>query len=210
MLQLLKVLCDEKMVAAAKEYVNMTLGSSFTEPLPFNLDAVYSDSTAATPIIFVLSPGKNVYVSRQNALSSCNFWFQKIHFTVLFPQARTRWQILLSWHAQRVWLTWYSIKIHANKFNCCAELILVHCVFFLGLLCQEGHEDLFYSISLGQGQGPFAKQMIELAKTTGGWVCLQVIFYRAIYLRIFLNPALIMFVHRIVTCVFRGCPSWSV
>ena len=63
MLQLLKVLCDEKMVAAAKDYVNMTLGSSFTEPLPFNLDAVYSDSTAATPIIFVLSPGKNVYVS---------------------------------------------------------------------------------------------------------------------------------------------------
>ena len=138
------------------------------------------------------------------------FDIKKFHFTVLFPQARTRWQILLSWHAQRVWLTWYSIKIHANKFNCCAELILVHCVFFLGLLCQEGHEDLFYSISLGQGQGPFAKQMIELAKTTGGWVCLQVIFYRAIYLRIFLNPALIMFVHRIVTCVFRGCPSWSV
>jgi dynein heavy chain len=38
---------------------------------------------------------------------------------------------------------------------------------------ESGGRDRFSFISLGQGQGPLAKEMIERAKRDGGWVCLQ-------------------------------------
>ncbi|XP_052747070.1 dynein axonemal heavy chain 12 [Bicyclus anynana] len=40
--------------------------------------------------------------------------------------------------------------------------------------CEKmGYSNRFNSISLGQGQGPIAKAMIERAQLEGGWVCLQ-------------------------------------
>ncbi|XP_034826235.1 dynein axonemal heavy chain 7 [Maniola hyperantus] len=40
--------------------------------------------------------------------------------------------------------------------------------------CEKmGYSHRFNSISLGQGQGPIAKAMIERAQLEGGWVCLQ-------------------------------------
>ncbi|XP_022919154.2 dynein axonemal heavy chain 7 [Onthophagus taurus] len=37
----------------------------------------------------------------------------------------------------------------------------------------KGYQEMFQSISLGQGQGPIAQAMIEQAQAEGGWVCLQ-------------------------------------
>jgi len=38
---------------------------------------------------------------------------------------------------------------------------------------KTGFDETFQSISLGQGQGPIASNIIENAQSTGTWVCLQ-------------------------------------
>ena len=56
-LMLLKVLKEEKLVGGIKEFVRKELGEKFIESPPFDLNGAFKDSTAAAPIIFVLSPG---------------------------------------------------------------------------------------------------------------------------------------------------------
>jgi dynein heavy chain len=50
-------LSKEKLILFIKEFVKTFLGKLFIESPPFDLKASFADSTAATPIIFVLSPG---------------------------------------------------------------------------------------------------------------------------------------------------------
>ena len=38
-------------------YVDAVMGSRFVQPMPFDLGSCFADSTAATPLVFVLSPG---------------------------------------------------------------------------------------------------------------------------------------------------------
>ncbi len=52
-----QVLREEKLLLACQHYIGQTLGSEFTEPRPWQLDDVFPDTTAATPIIFILSSG---------------------------------------------------------------------------------------------------------------------------------------------------------
>lgn len=47
----------EKLILAVKKYVKETLGPVFIESPPFNLKAAFEDSSATTPLIFILSPG---------------------------------------------------------------------------------------------------------------------------------------------------------
>jgi len=42
---------------AIQSFVAQHLGTSFTEPPPFNLAGAFQDSSNTTPLIFVLSPG---------------------------------------------------------------------------------------------------------------------------------------------------------
>jgi len=44
-------------VPEIQSFVSNNLGQKFIEPPPFDLEASYNDSTCATPLIFVLSPG---------------------------------------------------------------------------------------------------------------------------------------------------------
>ena len=41
----------------AQGYIAEQMGRKFVEPPPFDLDQCYAESTALTPLIFVLSPG---------------------------------------------------------------------------------------------------------------------------------------------------------
>ena len=56
-LLLVRVFREEKVVFAMREYVMAKLGEYFTESPAFDLEGAYQDSTAVTPLIFILSPG---------------------------------------------------------------------------------------------------------------------------------------------------------
>jgi dynein heavy chain len=56
-LLLVKQLREEKLVFAAQQYVAAKLGREFTEPEPWTLDGVFQETSARTPIIFILSTG---------------------------------------------------------------------------------------------------------------------------------------------------------
>lgn len=53
----LHLLHDMQVSLAIQSFVAQHLGSSFTEPPPFNLAGAFLDSSNTTPLIFVLSPG---------------------------------------------------------------------------------------------------------------------------------------------------------
>jgi dynein heavy chain len=53
----LRCIRPDKVVHAARAFVEVNLGQRFTQPPPFDLGKVYEDSKATAPLIFVLSPG---------------------------------------------------------------------------------------------------------------------------------------------------------
>jgi len=57
----MKVLRKTKMINSIKQYISSTLGTTYIQSPPFNLDSVFNDSIPSTPIIFVLSPGADPY-----------------------------------------------------------------------------------------------------------------------------------------------------
>jgi len=62
-LLVLRVLRPDKVVPAVQNYVKDSLGPEFIDPPPFDLPAIYLDSSNVTPLIFVLSPGSDPFAS---------------------------------------------------------------------------------------------------------------------------------------------------
>lgn len=56
-LMIIRAIREEKTVQGVKAFVAKELGPAYIESPPFDLEGAAGDSTAATPIIFVLSPG---------------------------------------------------------------------------------------------------------------------------------------------------------
>ncbi|CAK4669134.1 unnamed protein product [Aphanomyces euteiches] len=54
---LLRVLRPDRVTIQASKFVSTNLGPQFVDPPPFDLRAIYENSTHKTPLIFVLSPG---------------------------------------------------------------------------------------------------------------------------------------------------------
>lgn len=61
-LLLIHIVRQECFVPAAQHYVGQHFGKGFTEPEPWTLDQVFEESSAGTPIIFILSTGVAVNV----------------------------------------------------------------------------------------------------------------------------------------------------
>ncbi|KAG1667277.1 hypothetical protein FOA52_012566 [Chlamydomonas sp. UWO 241] len=56
-LVLTRLIRPDKLIAATQHFVEAEMGRKFVEPPPFDLDRCFGDSSALTPLIFVLSPG---------------------------------------------------------------------------------------------------------------------------------------------------------
>jgi dynein heavy chain len=67
-LLLVKLFREEKTVFAAQAFVAAQLGKQFTEPAPWTLEDVFPDTSARTPVIFILSTGGQHFCLR----STCN------------------------------------------------------------------------------------------------------------------------------------------
>ncbi|KYK67573.1 ATPase family associated with various cellular activities (AAA) domain-containing protein, partial [Toxoplasma gondii TgCatPRC2] len=107
-LLLTKALRPEELVLAARKFVARQLGAEFIEPPPRSLSEVYRDSSACTPILFLLSSGVDP----------------------------------------------------TEEINRLADEL------------GAGREDVHF-VSLGQGQGARAAALVDAARETGEWVCLQ-------------------------------------
>lgn len=56
-LLVLRCLRPDRVLAAVRDFVASNLGQRFIEPPPFDLAACFKESSPATPLVFVLSPG---------------------------------------------------------------------------------------------------------------------------------------------------------
>ena len=53
---IIRCLRRDKLPTAVRDYVKGCRGEEYTSPPPFDLQACYNDSSAVTPLIFILSP----------------------------------------------------------------------------------------------------------------------------------------------------------
>ena len=59
LLLLMRCLRPDKVTPAVNDFVEKTMGRRFVEPPPFDLPGSYAESSCATPLLFVLSPGSD-------------------------------------------------------------------------------------------------------------------------------------------------------
>lgn len=64
-LMVIKALKEEKLIFAITNYVSIELGKSFVESPPVSLNLLYQDTSSTVPLIFILSPGSDPFVSFQ-------------------------------------------------------------------------------------------------------------------------------------------------
>ena len=62
-LLIMRTIRPDKIIPAVQDFVAEKLGAKFIEPPPFNLAQIYSESSALTPLIFILSPGSDPFAS---------------------------------------------------------------------------------------------------------------------------------------------------
>lgn len=61
-LLVLRCLRPDRVLAGVRDFVSENLGQRFIEPPPFDLAACFKESSASTPLVFVLSPGTDIHM----------------------------------------------------------------------------------------------------------------------------------------------------
>lgn len=56
---MIRALRPDKIVPAVQKYVMDVVGAKYVEPQPFNLSLIFQESTNASPLVFILSPGSD-------------------------------------------------------------------------------------------------------------------------------------------------------
>lgn len=64
-LMIIRALKEEKLIFAITNYVSVELGKAFIESPGVSLHLLYKDTSATVPLIFILSPGSDPFVSFQ-------------------------------------------------------------------------------------------------------------------------------------------------
>jgi len=75
---MLRCLRLDKMVPAVMNFVENNMGAKFIDPPPFDLGAIYKDSSCSIPLIFILSPGSDPFASLLMLGTSMNKEIQQI------------------------------------------------------------------------------------------------------------------------------------
>jgi hypothetical protein len=86
-----KQLREEKLVFAAQQYVAAKLGREFTEPEPWTLDGVFQETSARTPIIFILSTGGCCNAAANNVFIATCSTIQRAPAAVFFVSMQRRY-----------------------------------------------------------------------------------------------------------------------
>lgn len=80
-LLILRCFRPDRVLAGVQDFVAAQLGAGFIEPPPFDLAACFKESTAATPLVFVLSSGE-----KQDFYSQ-EFYSAGAHALLIIPMA---------------------------------------------------------------------------------------------------------------------------
>ena len=71
-LVIIRCVRPDKLVPAIRTYIILKMGQTFVEPPPFDLRDSYNDSDNVTPLIFILSPGNNLFYNNRRKISNHN------------------------------------------------------------------------------------------------------------------------------------------
>ena len=168
-------------------------GPEFTEPPPWTLDDVFTDTTSRTPIIFILSTGTGtrgrvlgpriwlgmgirIGIGTSHVVVAASLMLLFLHnFSALPPLTPNKGSGAL------------GLAVPVHKLPC----LHLHLVTGLPRVCLPTGADptamlqrfaekkgwipgeRLHMISLGQGQGPIAEMLMSQAQKNGDWVCLQ-------------------------------------
>ncbi|KAK3254170.1 Dynein beta chain, flagellar outer arm [Cymbomonas tetramitiformis] len=79
-LLLYRALRPDRLTNAVALFVDLVIGSQYTNSLPFNLELSYQDSSPATPIFIFLSPGVDVAAAVEKLGAALGFSYETGHY----------------------------------------------------------------------------------------------------------------------------------
>ncbi|EAS00969.2 dynein heavy chain (macronuclear) [Tetrahymena thermophila SB210] len=114
-LMILRTIRPDKIIPAVQNFISNKLGQKFIEPPPFDLGLIYKDSSAITPLIFVLSPGSDPFASLNafsqkmkkeiNSISLGQGQGPAAQKMIFEGQITGNWVVLQNCHLAVTWMT---------------------------------------------------------------------------------------------------------